>query len=1030
MSLLPTPRQFAVDQNGAPMAGAKLYFYASGTSAPKTVYADAGLSTAHPQPVVADAAGLWPAIYLGAGDYKVEQRSAADILVWTQDTVTGISSQQVRVVSTIAELRALRSGQAGAYGQVQALGYYAAGDGGGGLFVWDGASTAADDGGTVIRPSISPTTGRWLRVKAGAINVLWFGAKGDGATDDTAAINAARAVSVSAGRALYLPPLRYLVKDGAHAGRTADGERAALLISGAADLHIIAHGATLLVDGANRSQYAHAILVDDCTGPVVIDGLTIDYKRPPIAQGVCTAVTATTADFALDTTAYPAPTWTDVQRVVEFWPDDQISAVPLERPSGTYDAGRAFALVSGTTYRLTKSAGDAALTGLFTVGRKYALVHQVYGADAVQVTDSASIHLRGCTIRTAAGMALYGLRVDDVEVTDTDVAPATETGKLLSVTADGIHLKNTRHPVRITGNEIVGTGDDAINIGSAINFVHATGTSTSFTLGLSYPYSPPSAGELLQAKSLTGTVYDLGRVVTATGAGSGLWSITLDTALPGGFAVNWQIWSVTESGRGVVADNEIRRCLGWGAQARGLDLDIRDNSIRNMLRGGVGVVVLATGFYEGGALLRVSIEDNAIDQAPIARAAVDSGTAASVWVSVAAPSGGLAPAGGASDVSVTGNDISRSSNGGILCEAVDGLVVADNVFSDIALNPDTSNWSGMGDAAIGLNTCSDVAVTGNAYRNGGAGKIEALNVTGAFRMAGNENFTYSGSATTATLAPGVTVADGVVSATGLRTSDLRSSSGDLTVLPASDLTKFGGAVRVAAGGLSAGAGGSLELGLGQYIAYSPMAVLKGSLSNVAGTECQGGAVLQTRPVGGAGQALADTLGVGADGSVTFPRVGTTAAAANAYLDAGNGNRLLRSTSSARYKTGVEDMDAARADAFVQQARPVWYRSTAPADRPDWSWYGLIAEELAEIDPRLVFWAYPDDAYDEVVVERAVEMVADDGSVVVEAMQETVRTLKPGAKLVPDGVQYDRLTVLLLSVVQRLEARVKALEDAR
>jgi len=154
--------------------------------------------------------------------------------------------------------------------------------------------------------------------------------------------------------------------------------------------------------------------------------------------------------------------------------------------------------------------------------------------------------------------------------------------------------------------------------------------------------------------------------------------------------------------------------------------------------------------------------------------------------------------------------------------------------------------------------------------------------------------------------------------------------------------------------------------------------------------------------------------INADGTTYFPGVGTTASAANAFLNSAStpANQLLRSTSSLRYKTNIENLEQDRSDAILD-FRPVWYRSKAEADRKDWSWYGLIAEEVAEIEPRLVHWTYLEDAYEEVEGERQ---------------------LKPGAEMVPDGVQYDRLTVLLLDVVQRqqkaietLEAKVAALE---
>lgn len=56
----------ATDANGNPLPGARWYFYASGTTTPMTVYANAALSIDHPHPVVADAGGRFPAIYFNS----------------------------------------------------------------------------------------------------------------------------------------------------------------------------------------------------------------------------------------------------------------------------------------------------------------------------------------------------------------------------------------------------------------------------------------------------------------------------------------------------------------------------------------------------------------------------------------------------------------------------------------------------------------------------------------------------------------------------------------------------------------------------------------------------------------------------------------------------------------------------------------------------------------------------------------------------------------------------------------------------
>jgi hypothetical protein len=142
---------------------------------------------------------------------------------------------------------------------------------------------------------------------------------------------------------------------------------------------------------------------------------------------------------------------------------------------------------------------------------------------------------------------------------------------------------------------------------------------------------------------------------------------------------------------------------------------------------------------------------------------------------------------------------------------------------------------------------------------------------------------------------------------------------------------------------------------------------------------------------------ASTGNVSNTGAWSFPLVSTTASAANAFLDNAASNNLLRSTSSLRYKRDVEPLEDKYADAALD-LEPIWYRSKAPADNPDWSWYGLASEEVAEIDPRLVHWSYPESAYKGTGMKRC---------------------LRKGARKVPDGVQYERLTVLLLSIVKRM-----------
>jgi hypothetical protein len=70
----------ALDANGDPSSGAKMYFYLNNTTTPQLVYQDADLTTPHAQPVVAASDGTFPAIYaLNTNVYSVAVTTYAGV---------------------------------------------------------------------------------------------------------------------------------------------------------------------------------------------------------------------------------------------------------------------------------------------------------------------------------------------------------------------------------------------------------------------------------------------------------------------------------------------------------------------------------------------------------------------------------------------------------------------------------------------------------------------------------------------------------------------------------------------------------------------------------------------------------------------------------------------------------------------------------------------------------------------------------------------------------------------------------------
>lgn len=86
-SRMPLPYYTAIDDAGVTLPGAKLYFYASGTSTPLDTYANANHSVANANPVVADAGGQFASIFMQNLEYKVVLKDANDVEQWTADPV-------------------------------------------------------------------------------------------------------------------------------------------------------------------------------------------------------------------------------------------------------------------------------------------------------------------------------------------------------------------------------------------------------------------------------------------------------------------------------------------------------------------------------------------------------------------------------------------------------------------------------------------------------------------------------------------------------------------------------------------------------------------------------------------------------------------------------------------------------------------------------------------------------------------------------------------------------------------------------
>lgn len=120
-----SPQVQALDTLGVKAPGAKLRFYDAGTTNPRAVYSDDGLSIPIDQSdgIAADSAGVWPEIFVGTGVYKITIHSSTDVLIATYDDIdpslsTNAGALAVASGGTGATTAAGARSNLGAYSQV------------------------------------------------------------------------------------------------------------------------------------------------------------------------------------------------------------------------------------------------------------------------------------------------------------------------------------------------------------------------------------------------------------------------------------------------------------------------------------------------------------------------------------------------------------------------------------------------------------------------------------------------------------------------------------------------------------------------------------------------------------------------------------------------------------------------------------------------------------------------------------------------------------------------------------------------
>ncbi|GAA3400046.1 right-handed parallel beta-helix repeat-containing protein [Paenibacillus hodogayensis] len=182
------------------------------------------------------------------------------------------------VPATVAELRAMTAPAAGSV-------FYVTNPGQEGHYAYDpGDTVSPDNTGLVL---VGTAGSRFKRLYDGPVHAGWFGAKGDGSTDDTAAIQAALN-SLAGGGAVHLPSGTYIVSS-------------ALSIP-YSKVKLMGSGSSTIVKAADSSNYETMIAASGLGGIEIAD-MVVDANqanRPGLTVRTVAILLASCTDSSVD----------------------------------------------------------------------------------------------------------------------------------------------------------------------------------------------------------------------------------------------------------------------------------------------------------------------------------------------------------------------------------------------------------------------------------------------------------------------------------------------------------------------------------------------------------------------------------------------------------------------------------------------------------------------------------------------------------------------------------------------------------
>lgn len=451
---------------------------------------------------------------------------------------------------------------------------------------------------------------------------------------------------------------------------------------------------TLMFHGATD-----ALELKNCEN-IYMNGINIDWGRTPFSMGTITKNDGQTFEVTV-AEGYPVDENVIIAGFLEY---DQKTNAPRVNGNDIYGDVKSVQYLGNQKLIIQFNSQHEKSPE----GTKVILRHQLYENDAISVLNSNNLHFENVTIYTAPGMGFLARSSDNLYFNRFNVMLKPDTDRLMSTTADGIHLMDCGGEVKVTNSIFENCGDDALNAHGAYLVIENISKDGVITAKNPRGYNfKPKVGDTVELSMVTtllpvidAKVIDIKDSTTDQG-----FVLTLDKAIPDTIQKGDVIANATRTPQLEYRNNLVRnkRCRGILVQTR--NAVIENNTFANLGNGGVLVTTDAGAWFESLGSHNVVIKNNKF----VGNNTSKTKTPGDISAIALAKNDIYGPAGVFKNIIIENNFIANTCNAGIFINSTSGAQIKNNLISAPGISPQGKYYN----AGIGLSYSDNITLEKN-----------------------------------------------------------------------------------------------------------------------------------------------------------------------------------------------------------------------------------------------------------------------------------------------------------------------------